>query len=106
MRDPVLAGKIIKAVVDAVSVPVTVKIRSRWNPKSINAVEISKIAEDSGASAVVVHGRTADQGFSGHADWNVIAGVKNAVKIPVIRAAISGSRKMPVKCVWKPDVTR
>jgi nifR3 family TIM-barrel protein len=84
MRDPVLAGKIIKAVVDAVSVPVTVKIRSGWNPKSINAVEISKIAEDSGASAVVVHGRTADQGFSGHADWNVIAGVKNAVKIPVI----------------------
>ena len=84
MRDPVLAGRIIKAVVDAVSVPVTVKIRSGWSQKSINATQISKIAEDSGASAVIVHGRTADQGFSGHADWNVIAGVKNAVKIPVI----------------------
>lgn len=84
MRDPVLAGRIIKAVVDAVSVPVTVKIRSGWSQKSINATQISKIAEDSGASAVIVHGRTADQGFSGHADWSVIAGVKNAVKIPVI----------------------
>jgi nifR3 family TIM-barrel protein len=84
MRDPVLAGKIIKAVVDAVSVPVTVKIRSGWSTKSINAVEISKIAEESGASAVIVHGRTADQGFSGHADWSVIAEVKHAVKIPVI----------------------
>jgi nifR3 family TIM-barrel protein len=84
MRNPVLAGRIIKAVVDAVSVPVTVKIRSGWSPKSINAIEISKIAEDSGASAIIVHGRTADQGFSGHADWSVIAGVKNAVKIPVV----------------------
>ena len=84
MRDPILAGRIIKAVVDAVSLPVTVKIRSGWSPKSINAVEISKIAEDSGASAIIVHGRTADQGFSGHADWSVIAGVKNAVKIPVV----------------------
>ena len=84
MRDPVLAGRIIKAVVDAVSVPVTVKIRSGWSQRSINAIEISKIAEDSGASAIIVHGRTADQGFSGHADWSVIARVKNAVKIPVI----------------------
>jgi len=84
MRDPVLAGRIIKAVVDAVSLPVTVKIRSGWSQRSINAIEISKIAEDSGASAIIVHGRTADQGFSGHADWSVIARVKNTVKIPVI----------------------
>ncbi len=84
MRDPVLAGRIIKTVVNAVSVPVTVKIRSGWSQRSINAIEISKIAEDSGASAMIVHGRTADQGFSGHADWGVIAEVKNAVKIPVI----------------------
>ncbi|PKN77536.1 MAG: tRNA dihydrouridine synthase DusB [Deltaproteobacteria bacterium HGW-Deltaproteobacteria-1] len=84
MRDPALAGRIIKAVVDAVSVPVTVKIRSGWSQKSINAIEISKIAEDSGISAIIVHGRTVDQGFSGHVDWSVIARVKNAVKIPVI----------------------
>lgn len=84
MKDPVLAGRIIAAVVKAVSVPVTVKIRSGWSKGSMNAVEMSRIAEDSGAAAIIVHGRTADQGFSGHADWGVIAQVKNAVKIPVI----------------------
>lgn len=84
MKDPVLAGRIIAAVVKAVNVPVTVKIRSGWSRSSLNAVEISGVAEDSGASAIIVHGRTADQGFSGHADWGMIAQVKNAVKIPVI----------------------
>ena len=62
----------------------TVKIRSGWSRSSINAVEIARIAEDSGADAITVHARTADQGFSGHADWKVIAQVKKAVKIPVI----------------------
>ncbi len=84
MKDPVLAGRIIAAVVKAVNVPVTVKIRSGWSRSSLNAVEISGVAEDSGAVAIVVHGRTADQGFSGHADWGIIAQVKSAVKIPVI----------------------
>lgn len=84
MKDPILAGSIIAAVTKTVKVPVTVKIRSGWSRRSINAVEIGRIAEDSGAAAVIVHGRTADQGFSGHSDWTVIAQVKNAVKIPVI----------------------
>jgi len=84
MKDPILAGRIIEAVVKAVNVPVTVKIRTGWSRSSINAMEMSRIAEDSGAAAIIVHGRTADQGFSGHADWGVIAGVKSTVKIPVI----------------------
>lgn len=84
MKDPLLAGRIVAAVVKAVRVPVTVKIRSGWARSSINAVEMARVAEDAGAAAIIVHGRTADQGYSGHADWLVIAEVKNAVKIPVI----------------------
>lgn len=84
MKNPILAGRIIAAVIKAVNVPVTVKIRSGWSRNSLNAVEIAKIAEDAGADAIIIHGRTADQGFSGHADWGVIAQVKNAVKVPVI----------------------
>lgn len=84
MREPVLAGKIIEAVVKASEVHVTVKIRAGWTRSSQNAVEMAGIAEKSGAAAVIVHGRTADQGFSGHADWEIIAGVKQAVKIPVV----------------------
>ena len=60
------------------------KIRSGWTRGSINAVEIARIAEDCGADAITVHARTADQGYSGHADWKIIASVKKAVKIPVI----------------------
>ncbi|PKN76856.1 MAG: tRNA dihydrouridine synthase DusB [Deltaproteobacteria bacterium HGW-Deltaproteobacteria-10] len=83
MKDPGLIARIIVSVKKAVAVPVTVKIRSGWNRSSINAVEIARIAEDSGADAVTVHGRTADQGYSGTADWGVIAAVKKAVRIPV-----------------------
>jgi len=84
LRDPVLAGRIIAAVVRAAGVPVTVKIRSGWSPSSVNAPEMARIAEDSGAAGIIVHGRTADQGFAGHADWDIIARVKNAVQIPVV----------------------
>jgi tRNA-dihydrouridine synthase B len=84
MKDPILAGRIIAAVVKAVNVPVTVKIRSGWSQGSINAAVMAGIAENSGAAAIIVHGRTADQGFSGHADWGVIAQVKKTVNIPVI----------------------
>lgn len=84
MKDPAAAGRIIAAVVKAVRVPVTVKIRSGWSRQSANAVEMAKIAQEAGAAAITVHGRTADQGFSGHADWNVIALVKKAVAIPVV----------------------
>ena len=84
MKNPALAGAIIAAVVKAVSVPVSVKIRSGWSRHSINAVEIAQIAQDAGAAAITVHGRTADQGFAGHADWRIISQVKKAVGIPVI----------------------
>ncbi|HOU50202.1 MAG TPA: tRNA dihydrouridine synthase DusB [Smithella sp.] len=84
MKDPELSARIIEVVKKAVKIPVSVKIRSGWNRSSINAVQIAKMAEDSGADAITVHARTADQGYSGHADWKIIAAVKKAVKIPVI----------------------
>jgi nifR3 family TIM-barrel protein len=84
MKDPELVARIIDSVKKAVSIPVTVKIRSGWTRGSINAVEIARVAEDSGADAITVHARTADQGYSGLADWRIIAEVKKAVKIPVI----------------------
>jgi tRNA-dihydrouridine synthase B len=84
MKTPKLFGEIVGAVVNAVNVPVTVKIRTGWNDDSINAVEIAKIAEAGGASAITVHGRTRVQMYSGKADWGRIAEVKRAVNIPVI----------------------
>ena len=84
MKDPALVARIVEAVKKAVKIPVTVKIRSGWNRSSINAVEIARIAEDCRADAITVHARTADQGYSGNADWKIITDVKKAVKIPVI----------------------
>lgn len=84
MKSPETAAKVISAVCRAVDVPVTVKFRAGWDDKSINAVEFAKIAEQSGASAVTVHGRTREQFYSGTADLDIIKAVKDAVKIPVI----------------------
>ena len=84
LKNPEKVGEIIKAVVEAVNVPVTVKIRSGWDASFINAVEIAKIAEANGASAITVHARTRAQGYSGKADWNIIKKVVDAVNIPVI----------------------
>lgn len=85
MRDIPLAASVIEAAVKAAGeTPVTVKIRSGWDSGSINAVELAKAAEESGAAAVAVHGRTRDMFYSGEADMNVIRAVKSAVSIPVI----------------------
>jgi tRNA-dihydrouridine synthase B len=84
MKKPYLAGKIIKAVCGVSKKPVTVKIRKGWDNESINAVEIACIAEESGAKAVAVHGRTREQFYSGKADWDIIKRVKEEISIPVI----------------------
>lgn len=84
MKNPKLAQAIIKAVVDAVPIPVTVKIRSGWDSEQINAVELAQRAEQAGAAAVAVHGRTRMQMYTGHVDYAVIKAVKKAVAIPVI----------------------
>ena len=84
MKNPLLAGKIIEKVAGAIQKPVTVKIRKGFDDDHVNAVEIAKIAEACGVAAVAVHGRTRAQYYSGQADWDIIAQVKNAVKIPVI----------------------
>ena len=84
MKDPILAGKIVRAVTDAVSVPVTVKFRAGWDFEHINAVEFAKICEDNGAAALTVHGRTRMQMFAPPVDLDIIRRVKEAVSIPVI----------------------
>lgn len=84
MKDPVLVGRIVEAMANAINKPVTVKIRAGFNSQSINAPEIARIIQESGGAAVAVHGRTREQYYSGKADWDVIARVKANVSIPVI----------------------
>ena len=84
MKDPVLAGQIIEALVNATKKPVTVKIRAGFDENHINAVEMAHVAKESGASAIAVHGRTRNQFYEGKADWEIIKKVKESVDIPVM----------------------
>lgn len=84
MQEPDLVGRIVDALVGVTEIPITVKMRKGWDEDHVNAVEIAQIAEESGAQAVAVHGRTREQFYKGEADWGIIKKVKKAVEVPLI----------------------
>ena len=98
MKDPELAGRIVRAVCDAVPVPVTVKTRKGWDKSHVNVVELAKAVQEAGATAIAVHGRTKTMLYSGTADWDIIAKVRQAVSIPVIANGDIDSAEAAVRC--------
>ena len=99
MKDPALAGRIVRAVCDAVDVPVTVKTRKGWDKSHVNAVELAQAVQENGAAAITVHGRTKTMLYSGTADWDIIAQVKQAVSIPVIANGDVISPEAALRCL-------
>jgi len=102
MRDPRLVARIVEAVVAAVDVPVTLKIRTGWSADNRNAPEIARIAEDAGIAALAVHGRTRDQHYTGQAEYDTIAAVKAMLNIPVVA---NGDIDSPQKAAFVLDRT-
>ncbi len=102
MRDPERAAAVLRAVREASTLPLTVKIRAGWNARLVNAVEIGQMAEECGVNAVILHPRTADQGFGGRSDWRLIATLKQRIRIPVIG---SGDIRCPEDAVRMLDET-
>jgi len=98
LKDPALAGRIVRAVCDAVPVPVTVKLRKGWDKSHVNAVEMARVLQDNGAAAVAIHGRTKTMLYSGAADWDIIARVKQAVSIPVVANGDIDSPEAALRC--------
>ena len=83
-RDPISLGKTLAAMVKSVKIPVTIKIRTGWDARSRNALDVVNAAPDAGVRWVAIHGRTRAQGYSGHADWDFIGNIKAKSSIPII----------------------